>query len=148
MNLRRILFPTDFSEFDDAALQFASQLAAESGAFLYIVHSDDMEQAVELMRDTEYAYPSPWDNQGVRESHRRLDQVVPTLAGVKHQHCYLRGTATGEIIKFAEEQEVDLIVMASHGRTGLRRLLMGSTAENVMRQAPCPVLIVKQPTKS
>ena len=66
--------------------------------------------------------------------------------GVKYQHFYLRGTATGEIVGFAEKYGVDLIVMASHGRTGLRRLLMGSTAENVMRQAPCPVLIVKQPS--
>jgi nucleotide-binding universal stress UspA family protein len=148
MKIKKILFPTDFSEFNDAALEFASRLAAESGAILYIVHADDMEEAATVMFDTGYPYPSPWDDKGRRESHQTLQKVVPTLPGIKYQHCYLGGTATGEIVKFAEQQAVDLIVMASHGRTGLRRLLIGSTAENLMRQAPCPVLIVKQPARS
>ena len=145
MDIKTILFPTDFSEFNEAALEFASRLAAESGAMLYIVHADDMEQVAAVMFDTGYPYPSPWDDEGRREAHRKLEKVLPTVPGVKYQHFYLRGTATGEIVAFAEEHAVDLIIMASHGRTGLRRLLMGSTAENVMRQAPCPVLIVKQP---
>jgi nucleotide-binding universal stress UspA family protein len=143
MKLEKILFPTDFSEFNDAALEFASRLAAESGAILYIVHADDMEQVAAVMFDT--GYPFPGDVETRRELHRKLEKVVPTERGVKYQHCYLRGTATGEIVEFAEQQGIDLLVMASHGRTGLRRLLMGSTAEKVMRQAPCPVLIVKQP---
>ncbi len=143
MNIKKILFPTDFSEFNDAALEFALRLAAESGALLYIVHADDMEQIAAVMFDT--GYPFPGDENTRRELHQKLERVVPAVPGVKYQHCYLRGTATGEIVGFAEQQGIDLIVMASHGRTGLRRLLMGSTAENVMRQAPCPVLIIKQP---
>ena len=143
MNIKSILFPTDFSEFNEAALEFASRLAAESGATLYIVHADDMEQIAAVMFDT--GYPFPGDQETRREFHQKLEKVVPTLPGVKYQHFYLRGTATGEIVGFAEKYDVDLIVMASHGRTGLRRLLMGSTAENVIRQAPCPVLIVKEP---
>jgi nucleotide-binding universal stress UspA family protein len=113
---------------------------------LYIIHADDMEQIAAVMSDT--GYPFPGDEATRQEFHRKLENVVPTTPGVKYQHCYLRGTATGEIVGFAEEQGIDLIVMASHGRTGLRRLLMGSTAENVMRQAPCPVLIVKQPVEA
>lgn len=143
MEIKKILFPTDFSEFNDAALEFASRLAAESGATLYIMHADDMEQITAVMLDT--GYPFPGDDETRRELHQKLDKVVPTVPSVKCEHCYLRGTATGEIVGFAEKQGIDLIVMSSHGRTGLRRLLMGSTAENVMRQAPCPVLIVKQP---
>jgi len=143
MDIKKILFPTDFSAFNDAALEFASRLAAESGAVLYIVHADDMEQVAAVMFDT--GYPIPGDDETRRGLHRKLERVLPTVPSVKYQHCYLRGTATGEIIGFAEQQGIDLIVMASHGRTGVRRLLMGSTAENVMRQAPCPVLVVKQP---
>jgi nucleotide-binding universal stress UspA family protein len=143
MNIKRILFPTDFSQFNDAALEFASRLAAESDATLYIVHADDFEQVAAVMYDT--GYPLPGDDETRTALHRKLESVVPTVPGVKYHHCYLRGTATGEIVGFAEQQAIDLIVMASHGRTGLLRLLMGSTAENVMRQAPCPVLIVKQP---
>lgn len=145
MNIKTILFPTDFSEFNKVALEYASRLAAESGAMLYIVHADEMEQLAAVMVDSAYPYPSPWDDEGRREAHRKLKKVLPTVPGVKYQHCFLRGTPTGEIVSFAKEEGVDLIVMASHGRTGLRRLLMGSTAENVMRHAPCPVLIVKEP---
>jgi nucleotide-binding universal stress UspA family protein len=58
------------------------------------------------------------------------------------------GSPQKEILQFAGEEAVDLIVMGSHGRTGISRLLMGSVAEAVMRKAPCPVLIVKQPTKA
>jgi nucleotide-binding universal stress UspA family protein len=144
MNIKKILFPTDFSKFNDAALEFASRLAGESGATLYIVHADDFEQLAAVMYDT--GYPVPSDDETRSELHRKLEMVVPTVPGVNYEHCYLRGTATGQIVEFAEQQDIDLIVMASHGRTGLLRLLMGSTAENVMRQAPCPVLIVKHPT--
>ena len=56
------------------------------------------------------------------------------------------GSPVTEILAVAEDKKVDLIVMASHGRTGLSRLLMGSVAEGVMREAPCPVLVVRQPT--
>jgi nucleotide-binding universal stress UspA family protein len=143
MNIKKILFPTDFSEFNDAALEFASRLAAESGAILYIVHANDMEQIAAVMFDSGYPFPSDAETRQVM--HQKLEKVVPTVPGVKYQHCHLRGTATGEIVGFVEQQGIDLIVMASHGRTGIGRLLMGSTAENVMRQAPCPVLIVKQP---
>jgi nucleotide-binding universal stress UspA family protein len=146
MKIKKILFPTDFSEFNDAALEFASRLAAESGAILYILHADDMEQIAAVMSDS--GYPFPRDEETRQELHQKLERVLPTVSSVKYQHCYLRGTATGEIIGFAKEQGIGLIVMASHGRTGLRRLLMGSTAENVMRQAPCPVLIVKQPAEA
>jgi nucleotide-binding universal stress UspA family protein len=149
MNIKTILFPTDFSVFNVAALEFASRLAAESGATLDIVYADDKQQLAAVMVDSAYPYPSEWwDEEARRAVHRKLVKVVPTVPGVKYKHFYLRGTPTGEIVDFAKQHGVDLIVMASHGRTGLRRLLMGSTAENVMRQAPCPVLIVKQPSIS
>jgi len=148
MNIKKILFPTDLSKNNQAALEFASRLAAESGAVLYIMHADDMEEVAAIMFNDGYRYISSWEEDGRREAHRKLEQVLPTVPNVRYQRCYLRGSAAGRIVSFAKEQSVDLIVMASHGRTGLRRLLMGSTAENVLRQAPCPVLIVKQPAAS
>jgi universal stress protein A len=77
----------------------------------------------------------------------RLQKIVPTISSVKCQRHCLSGTPEAEIVAFAEEKRADLIVMASHGRTGLSRLLMGSVAEAVLRRATCPVLIVKQPAK-
>lgn len=144
MNLRSILFPTDLSRINDAALDFASALAAQAGAVLHIVHVDDMHDlnvplAISGPYGTTYEIG---DRLAVRE---RLERVVPPIATVKHAHHYLEGMPIDEIVKFAEREKIDLIVMASHGRTGLARLLIGSIAEGVMRKAPCAVLVVKQP---
>ena len=75
----------------------------------------------------------------------RLKEVRPTVPAVAYEHHCLPGTPVNETISFADENGIDLIVMASHGRTGISRLLMGSIAEGVLRRASCPVLIVKQP---
>jgi len=141
----KIRFPTDFSDSNQAALDYASRLASEMDATLYIVHADEMEKIAAMMENSGYPYPPPWDDAGRRESHRKLEAVVPTVPGVNCQHAYLTGAPSGEIVSFAETEGIDLIVMSSHGRSGLTRLLLGSTAEGVMRRAPCPVLIVKHP---
>lgn len=145
MKTKTILCPTDFSRFSTAALEYASSLAAESDALLYIVYVDDAvptyvpgyagygftPELVDLERDAE------------RE---RLNHVLPTVPGVRYEHRYLTGAPEKEILAFAEHEHVDLIVMGSHGRTGVSRVLLGSIAEGVVRHAHCPVLTVKQPT--
>jgi len=70
---------------------------------------------------------------------RRLEETRPTKHEVKYEHHLLDGDPSAEIVHFAEREHVDLIVMGTHGRTGLTRLLMGSVAEAVVRRAPCPV---------
>jgi nucleotide-binding universal stress UspA family protein len=145
MNVQRVLFPTDFSHYNDAALRYASTLAAEADALLYIVHVDEMQDLNAAMGEAGYIIAAAVAHEGRAEVRRRLESVVPTNQDVTHEHYYLRGSPVTEILDFAERENVDLIVMASHGRTGLSRLLMGSVAEGVMRKAPCPVLIVRQP---
>ena len=147
MNVKRILFPTDFSHHNDAALDYASTLAAESGAKLFIVHVDERYEVSAAMGEAGYVYPLSFDANNRDEIRERLSKVVPTHPEVKYEHHYLEGAPLTEIVKFAKRENVDLIVMASHGRTGLSRLVMGSIAEGVMRRAPCPVLVVKQPTE-
>jgi nucleotide-binding universal stress UspA family protein len=146
MNIQRILFPTDFSHYNDAALKYASTLAAEADALLYIVHVDDMRDLNVALGETGYLIAAAIAHEGRPEVRRRLESVVPTNIRVAYEHYYLQGPAVTEIVQFAERENVDLIVMASHGRTGLSRLLMGSIAEGVMRKASCPVLIVRQPS--
>jgi universal stress protein A len=145
MNAKRILFPTDFSEYNEAALRYASTLAAESKAHLYIVHVDELADLQPTLGEAAYYYAQTNDSATRRAIRERLEQVVPAIAGVSYEHHCLIGSPATEILRFAEQQEVDLIVMASHGRTGISRLLMGSVAEAVLRRAKCPVLIVKQP---
>jgi nucleotide-binding universal stress UspA family protein len=75
----------------------------------------------------------------------QLEQIRPVNPGIPVQHVFLIGDPAGEIVRYAADRGIDLIVMGTHGRTGLERLLMGSVAEKVMREAPCSVLVVKLP---
>jgi len=143
MNIRSILFPTDFSYYNDAALEYASTLAAEAEAKLYIVHVHDACAVSSAMGEASYFCASTWQEE-FELAGEQLARILPTRAGIWYEHNCLPGKADEEIIAFARDRKVDLIVMASHGRSGLTRLLMGSVAEAVMRKAPCPVLIVKQ----
>jgi len=146
MNLKHIVFPTDFSEYNDTALQYASRLAVESGATLHFVHVADTRDLGAAMGELSYLYASEWE-EARRQTEQQLKKMAPPDPGVKVKHHSLIGLPDVEIVAFAVDQKADLIVMASHGRTGLTRLVMGSVAEAVMRKAPCPVMVVKQPQK-
>jgi universal stress protein A len=145
MNTKKILFPTDFSHNNDAALEYASTLAADSKATLYVVHVDEQTDLNAAFGEASYYYVSTSDSETHKVLQERLEQVKPTVESVKCVRRCLTGSPAVELLRFAEQESIDLIVMASHGRTGLSRLLMGSVAEAVVRRASCPVLIVKQP---
>jgi universal stress protein A len=147
MNLQKLLFPTDFSSSNEAAFDYAQSLAAESGALLYIAHVDDLGDLNPEAAEADFLYSSPLGCNDRQEVRDRLRSIMPTMDGVVCKHRYFRGSPVGEILKFAQQEEIDLIVMGSHGRTGISRLLMGSVAEAVMRKTPCPVLVVKQPVR-
>jgi universal stress protein A len=148
MNIKQILFPTDFSESSDEALKYASNLASDAGARLRIVHVDELLDAtIPPIPSVEGGYflEAAWDTKRQDDVKAKLAKVVPTVSNVKYEQHYLMGSPQNEILQFANEQGVDLIVMGSHGRKGISRLLMGSVAEAVMRRTNCPVLVVKQP---
>jgi nucleotide-binding universal stress UspA family protein len=144
MNIHKILFPTDFSHYNDAALKLASTLAAEADATLYIAHVDELRDLAAAMGEAGYLMTATIGER--TEVKEQLKRVRPTVPAVKYEHLYRKGSPVVEILCLAEEENIDLIVMASHGRTGLTRILMGSIAEGVMRKARCPVLVVKQPS--
>ena len=148
MNVNKLLFPTDFSSHTDAAFHYAQSLASESRAELYIVHVDDLSDLNPESAETNYLYSSALGGNDRRAVRERLRSIKPTIDGVIYKHRYLRGLAAEEILQFAAQEKIDLIIMASHGRTGFARLLMGSVAEGVMRKASCPVLVVKQPERA
>jgi len=140
MDARKILFPTDFSTLSDAALPHATTLAQESGATLLIVHVEEPPTAYGT-GEMYYGIPDP-DNNALNTM---LSNVVPTDPRVPYEHRMVIGDPTEEIVRIADEENVDLIVMATHGRTGIKRLLMGSVAEKVVRYANCPVFTFKAP---
>ena len=144
MNIKKILFPTDFSDYNDAALHYASRLAAESGATLHFVHVHDRTDSFAAIGEAGPAYVEQWEGER-RRTEQQLNEMAPPDSRVEYKHHLLEGVPAAEIAAFAADHDVDLIVMASHGRTGFSRLIMGSVAEAVLRKAPCPVLVVKQP---
>ena len=138
MNTPKILFPTDFSTAGQAALAMATRLAKGSGAKLLIVHVEEPPMAYgggELY----YGIEEP-DQEQLK---RMLSEVVPTDPAVSCEHRLVIGSPATAIVHLAEQEGVEMIVMPTHGRTGLLRMLMGSVAEEVVRKAKCPVLTVK-----
>jgi universal stress protein A len=140
MSERKILFPTDFSHTGDAALALATSLARERGATLLIVHVEEPPAAYGA-GEMYYGMPDP-----VTEDLRKmLLEVKPTDGSVPVRHQLITGDPASSIVRCAQDEGVELIVMGTHGRTGLMRLLMGSVAEAVVRRSPCPVLTLRQP---
>jgi nucleotide-binding universal stress UspA family protein len=142
MKAKKILFPTDFSTSSDAPLAYATALARDTGATLLIVHVEEPPLAYGG-GEMYYGTPEP-DYAGLQQM---LENVKPTDPAVPCERRLLTGSPADTIVEVAAAENVDLIVMGTHGRTGLRRLLMGSIAEAVVRTAPCPVLIFKPPAK-
>jgi nucleotide-binding universal stress UspA family protein len=142
MEFHLILAPTDFSESSQQAIQYARELAQIFGATLMLLH------VVEL---------PPYPIEGLPPSHlggtfleeleqqatSELAQVLPKEAEVTVVRRVVVGLPYRKVIEVAEAEKVDLIVMATHGRTGLSHLVMGSVAERVVRTAPCPVLTIR-----
>jgi nucleotide-binding universal stress UspA family protein len=137
---KTVIFPTDFSTASDAALEYATRMAKDRKARLLIVH----------VEEPPVAYGGGELYYGVMEPdptalQKMLSNLLPTDPAVPYEHRMLTGTPANEIARLAQQEQAELIVMGSHGRGGLARLLVGSVAEIVMRKAPCPVLIVKHP---
>jgi nucleotide-binding universal stress UspA family protein len=142
MNVKRILFPTDFSHTGDAALAFATSLAKESDGRLIVVHVQEAPMAYGG-GEMYYGIPEPSTDELVNMLHN----VKPTDASVPVEYRLVTGDPADAVVRLAEDDNVDLIVLGSHGRTGLTRLLMGSVAEAIVRKAHCPVLVYKQPVR-
>jgi len=137
---KKVIFPTDFSSASDVALDYATSLAKAMGARLVIVHVEEPPLAYgggELY----YGIPEP-DQAALKNM---LTSLRPSDPAVPYEHRMLVGTPANEIVALAEQERAELIVMGSHGRGGLARLILGSVAEVVVRRASCPVLIVKHP---
>jgi nucleotide-binding universal stress UspA family protein len=130
-HVRKILYATDFSSYSNQAYFHAVALAENHGASLTICYV--------------YAPGSDAEGQGKRYWHNQLEQIRPANPRIPVHHVFLEGDPAGEIVRYGRDAGIDLIVIGTHGRTGVERLLMGSVAEQVMRAAACSVLVVKLP---
>ena len=142
--IKTILHPTDFSEQARYGFQMACALARDYGARLLVCHVYQPPPVVY----GEFGVAPPPPGEAPESLRAQLARIRPAEGEVDVQHYLLEGDAAEEIVELARDSLCDLIVMGTHGRTGLGRLLMGSVAEQVMRRAPCPVLTIKAPIEA
>jgi nucleotide-binding universal stress UspA family protein len=128
-HVRKVLYTTDFSSYSNQAYFHAVALAEHHRARLSIA----------------FVWTPATDGGDKRTWRAQLEDIRPANPGIPYTHVFLEGDPATEIVRYANDERVDLIVMGTHGRTGVERLLMGSVAEKVMRDAPCSVLVVKLP---
>jgi nucleotide-binding universal stress UspA family protein len=139
----RILHPTDFSQHSNYAFGIAADLSRQNQATLLVLHTVPSLSAatVSYGEVTSELEPEGYRRRATEE----LRRVVPTPTGVAIEYLIAEGEPADEITRVAHERSCDLIVMATHGHTGLRHLFSGSVAEEVVRRSPCPVLTAKLP---
>jgi nucleotide-binding universal stress UspA family protein len=140
--IRTVLYPTDFSEGSNFAFRLACTLARDYSARLIVVHV--AEPIVPIYADG-VIIPPPDVDVDKEPLRAKLHQLVPRDPNVRVEHRLAEGDAATEILRLAKETQADVIVMGTHGRTGLARVLMGSVAEQIVRKALCPVVTVKTP---
>ncbi|MCI0682157.1 MAG: universal stress protein [Gemmataceae bacterium] len=138
--IRTILFGADFSKHSEHAFALAAALARDYSARLIIAHVRELP-AVAV---GEFG-AAPALGEDLDDAKARLFAIKPAEATVAVEHVLVTGTPAVDLLELSETHHADLIVVGSHGRTGLARLLMGSVAERIVRGAKCPVLVVKQP---
>ena len=141
LRLRTILVPMDFSTTAERALQTARDLALQAGpAHVILAHATYVPPELEAIA------PSVALTHVENESSRSLERQLIELqdAGISSEFTSMRARPERMILELARDKEVDLIVMGTHGFSGLAHVALGSIAERVVRQAPCPVLTVRE----
>lgn len=147
IKIDKILFPTDFSDHSDHAFKYALSFAKEYGAELVMLHVvEDVQYLANAYMFDVPMMPSFADMEGSRS--KEMDELIKREVAdstIKIEKSIRHGRPFVEIIQAAREVDADLIVIATHGRGGFEHLLFGSTAEKVVRKAPCPVLSIRMP---
>ena len=147
--IKNLLCPTDFSEPSYEALKAADELAAHFGAALHIINVVPLVPIVEAPIGVESAsfnvasYQQELEGQAEKSLKNLSEQKVSK--GLKVFTEVLIGNAAGEVMRYAAEKGCDMIVIATHGLSGWRRFISGSTTEQIVRQASCPVLTIRKP---
>jgi nucleotide-binding universal stress UspA family protein len=137
--LKNVLFATDFSPCSNAALPYALSVARRYGATLHAAH------VVPTDADLLFMSPENWTAVAAEEDERiqgHIEQLEHHLQGLPHDVLTPRGKVSDALVQIIEEHDIDLLVLGTHGRTGVRKLVMGSVAEEIFRRAACPVLSV------
>lgn len=140
MQLNSIICATDFSDYSNHAVRYGIALAKEFSAKLYVCHVVDL-LSVGMYGET---IPDPVEQQNriMNYTHEQINELINDVS-VDWEPLVTIGHVAGEIVRMAKERSVDLVISATHGRSGLKRLILGSVTERLMRTLPCPLLVVR-----
>jgi nucleotide-binding universal stress UspA family protein len=146
LEIKKILLPTDFSEYSRHASKYAMALAESFKAKLYLFHACEHPVAGAGLETYHFSLPEYIADLEQRER-KALSAAATEIqeCGIEVEPVFVLGRAYQEIVKAAKDLNIDVITMATHGNKGLSHFVFGSTAEKVVRLAPCPVLTVKHP---
>jgi nucleotide-binding universal stress UspA family protein len=140
---RSILIATDFSPHAEAALRLAAELAIACGAKVRVAHVYDVTPLV--LPEAPALYNSATIEQTIADCHTALDAAkakLKALGVTDVEAVLLQGSPAIELARHASDQHSELLIMGTHGRTGMAHFVLGSVAERVVRKAPCPVITV------
>jgi len=145
IKLTKVLYPTDFSESSLAALPYAISFARSCSAKLILMHVVNEKIFSEGLSLARVAPPEALEQELSAEAGRQLKMLIPLeeREGLDWETVILFGMPFLEVIRYAKANDVSMIVIGTHGRSGMEHIIFGSTAEKVVRKAPCPVLCVK-----
>ncbi len=142
---KKILFPTDFSETSQEAAKYAVSYAREFGSKLYVLHIVNEKILSEGLNLPRLVSVENLEAEMTKEAKKRLQLFLGEEEADKidFETVIKKGTPFLEIVRFANENDIDLIIIGTHGHSGFEHIVFGSTAEKVVRKAPCPVLSVR-----
>jgi nucleotide-binding universal stress UspA family protein len=142
ISLKNILFATDFSSTSEAALPYATAICRRFGSTLHIAHVISDASLLLMTGGVDYVSMGTIYEDAHTEAKEKIEQIAARFEGISHRTYVRHGQVWKNLAGILEENEIDLIVLGTHGRTGLGKLLLGSVAEDILRHARCPVLTV------
>jgi nucleotide-binding universal stress UspA family protein len=142
VSVKNVLFATDFSPISEAALPYATSICRRFGSALHLAHVLSDASLLLMTGGVDYVSMGTIYEDAHTEAKEKLDQISEHLEGIPHRGYVRHGQVWKNLAIIVEENDIDLIVVGTHGRTGFGKLLLGSVAEDILRHAPCPVLTV------
>src|SRR4051812_30885681 len=142
LSIRNVLFATDFSPTSEAALPYATAICRRFRSTLHMEHILSDAGTLMMTGGVDYVSMGTIYEDAQNEAQEKLDEISARFETIPHRNYVRHGSVWKNLAALIEENAIDLMVVGTHGRTGLGKLLLGSVAEAILRQASCPVLTV------
>jgi nucleotide-binding universal stress UspA family protein len=142
ISVKNVLFATDFSATSESALPYATAISRRFGSMLHVVHVLSDASLLLMTGGVDYVSVGTLYEDAHSDAQEKIQRITTRLEGIPYRTYVRHGQVWTNLASIVKENAIDLIVVGSHGRTGLEKLLLGSVAEDILRHLPCPVLTV------